>query len=156
MLLLRTCKRREFFERTGLKLHSAIFSAMGSAQIHTIALLGLLAASASAVAGFNAADWTFRAELDGDNRFWLYWNVDEARNATRTTPRLYLAHRDFQAAKSITFAARAKTNGWVGLGISTTSKMPFSDFVMAWVGPRPMHAPRTLSPAIELDAWVCR
>jgi hypothetical protein len=38
-----------------------------------------------------------------------------------------------QASKSITFTARVKTTGWLGLGLSPNSKMPYSDFVMAWV-----------------------
>ena len=80
----------------------------------------------------------FRAELDENDRYWVYWNIDEVMHAAAAYGLAKWANFfSIQASKSITFAARAKTTGWVGLGISPNSKMPYSDFVMAWVGSAP-------------------
>ena len=55
----------------------------------------------------------FAAQLDED-RLKLWWSVDTSKAV-------------------ITFAVRAKTTGWVGIGISPNGKMPGSDIFMGWV-----------------------
>jgi hypothetical protein len=77
----------------------------------------------------------FGAQLDED-RLKLWWSVDMSKAV-------------------ITFAVRAKTTGWVGIGISPNGKMPGSDIFMGWVSSagKPIFADRFASrrsmPAID-------
>ena len=51
---------------------------------------------------------------DGSPLYTLYWNFDTAE-------------------QTITFAVKARTNGWVGFGISPNGGMVNSDVVIGWV-----------------------
>jgi hypothetical protein len=66
----------------------------------------------------------FTAQLDED-RMTLWWSVDTSK-------------------AMITFAVRAKTTGWVGIGISPNGKMPGSDIFLGWVSSagKPIFADR--------------
>lgn len=58
-------------------------------------------------------NYAFSATLsEGD--YSLYWTFD-------------------QAAKTIAFAVRVQTMGWVGFGLSPNGQMPGSDVVIGWV-----------------------
>ena len=55
-----------------------------------------------------------RADNDGSPLYTLYWNFSTAE-------------------ETITFAVKAKTNGWVGFGVSPNGGMVNSDVVIGWV-----------------------
>ena len=63
-----------------------------------------------------STDYPFRATLleNGVDTYELFWRFD----------------RDL---KSITFAVRVNTTGWVGFGLSPNGEMPGSDVVIGWV-----------------------
>ena len=60
------------------------------------------------------ATYRFSATLDPNGQYELYWNY----NLTEQT---------------ISFAARVRTTGWVGFGLSPNGQMPGSDIVIGWV-----------------------
>ena len=55
-----------------------------------------------------------KADSDGSPLYALYWNFDTTE-------------------QTITFAVRAKTNGWVGFSVSPNGVMVNSDVVIGWV-----------------------
>ena len=57
----------------------------------------------------------YQMELQSDDRYWLFWKYDET---------------------SITMEIHAATRGWVGVGISTSGRMPGSDIITAGIDTR--------------------
>ena len=55
-----------------------------------------------------------KADSDGSPLYILYWDFDTTE-------------------QTITFAVKAKTNGWVGFGVSPNGGMINSDVVIGWV-----------------------
>ena len=55
-----------------------------------------------------------KADSDGSPLYTLYWNFSTAD-------------------QTIAFAVKAKTNGWVGFGVSPNGAMVNSDVVIGWV-----------------------
>ena len=86
------------------------------------AKLCLLLAALPALLSLAVADHDLSAEYPftvnllerGDDRYDLYWNFDTEE-------------------KTIAFAVRVKTTGWVGFGLSPNGDMPNSDVVIGWV-----------------------
>ena len=58
-------------------------------------------------------NYRFSAQLDGED-YVLYWNFNYEE-------------------RSIQFAVRVKTTGWIGFGLSPSGQMPQSDVVIGWV-----------------------
>lgn len=58
------------------------------------------------------ANYQFRQQLH--ERYTMYWSLD---SATRT----------------MSFAVRVQTTGWIGFGLSPNGQMPGSDVVIGWV-----------------------
>ena len=61
--------------------------------------------------------YPFKATLNTEDKgglYELYWTFDNA-------------------AKTISFAVRVQTTGWVGFGLSPNGQMPNSDVVIGWV-----------------------
>ena len=77
-----------------------------------VAVLAVLTATCLADHHFNEK-YPFSLTLDNDN-YYLYWNFS-------------------LADETIQFGVRAKTEGWVGFGISPNGQMPGSDVVIGWV-----------------------
>ena len=78
----------------------------------------ILLATSTAIRSANVEDlernYDFNALLDDEGDYTLYWNYD---------PEL----------KTITFAVRVRTTGWIGFGLSPNGQMPQSDVVIGWV-----------------------
>ena len=77
-----------------------------------VAVLAVLTATCLADHPFNEK-YPFSLTLDNDN-YYVYWNFS-------------------LADETIQFGVRAKTEGWVGFGISPNGQMPGSDVVIGWV-----------------------
>ena len=75
------------------------------------ALAALLSFAAAAHDDLSSS-YPFHVSLE--ERYDLYWKVD-------------------LAAKTIQFAVRVETTGWVGFGLSPNGGMPESDIVIGWV-----------------------
>ena len=76
-----------------------------------------------------------RADGDGSPLYTLYWNFNTAE-------------------ETITFAVKARTNGWVGFGVSPNGGMVNSDVVIGWVndgGQAFLHVS-----SIEIAPVACR
>ena len=81
-----------------------------------------------------SAEYSFSVALH-DN-YTLYWNYDLTE-------------------KSISFAVRVRTEGWVGFGLSPTGQMPGSDVVIGWVdeqGNTSFHVSLALVTALTVKA----
>ena len=59
------------------------------------------------------SSYEFNATLMQD-RYWLYWSFD------KTTENIF-------------FAVKARTNGWIGFGLSPNGQMPGSDVIIGWI-----------------------
>ena len=59
-------------------------------------------------------NYDYRATLDDQGKYILYWNFDLDK-------------------ETITFAVRVETMGWIGFGLSPNGQMPQSDVVIGWV-----------------------
>ena len=81
--------------------------------IAAVILLLVLVSQSSAQSNADlSSTYQFNASLH--ERYTLYWSINND-------------------AKTIRFAVRVRTTGWVGFGISPNGQMPQSDVVIGWV-----------------------
>ena len=77
-------------------------------------VLGLPSAHEHQAGGNEILGTSYRFSRQLHPRYTLYWNFN-------TT------------ARTMQFAVRVRTNGWVGFGLSPNGQMPGSDVVIGWV-----------------------
>ena len=77
-------------------------------------LFSLSGAHEHQAGGDNVLGTSYRFSRQLHSRYTLYWNFNTS-------------------ARTIQFAVRVQTTGWVGFGLSPNGQMPGSDVVIGWV-----------------------